>query len=311
MALLISELLVVIHFSIVFSITFFCLLTYYRTRDAQVGRFLLIALPLFLFTLIYFLHCYVSGRGNPLSPSAGEGLALIALIVVCLSLAAYVRGVVTYLVSIITEDKGKKRIGLIITNGLAGLFLLISVYLLILLNRDSWRQALSEALSDLFLYSSILLLIPTVVASIFLPRYRGRENYRLLTSILVAFYPMLLTIPVDILMLSQSPFKLTLITHSLFCGFFFYYILRHYLAHYETPSEDLEGRLPAYCRKYDISSREQEILRLLIEGRTNREIADALFISTNTVKTHVQNIYRKTGVTNRIRLIHTVNLQQS
>jgi DNA-binding CsgD family transcriptional regulator/DNA-binding transcriptional ArsR family regulator len=49
----------------------------------------------------------------------------------------------------------------------------------------------------------------------------------------------------------------------------------------------------------DLSPREIDVLRLLAAGKSNREIADALFISRNTVSTHVRNILTKTGCTNR------------
>ena len=49
----------------------------------------------------------------------------------------------------------------------------------------------------------------------------------------------------------------------------------------------------------DLSQREVEVLRLLAAGRSNREIADALCISLNTVATHVRNILAKTGAANR------------
>lgn len=51
-----------------------------------------------------------------------------------------------------------------------------------------------------------------------------------------------------------------------------------------------------------LSAREIEIAKLLAEGRTNAEIADTLYISTKTVETHISNIFRKTGVTNRVQL---------
>ena len=44
-----------------------------------------------------------------------------------------------------------------------------------------------------------------------------------------------------------------------------------------------------------LSQREVEVLRLLAAGKSNREIADALCISLNTVATHVRNILAKTG----------------
>ena len=48
-----------------------------------------------------------------------------------------------------------------------------------------------------------------------------------------------------------------------------------------------------------LSPRELEILRLIAEGRTNQEIAASLFLSPTTVKTHVQNILQKLGVSDR------------
>lgn len=48
-----------------------------------------------------------------------------------------------------------------------------------------------------------------------------------------------------------------------------------------------------------LSSREREVLRLLAEGMTDREIAGALAISPRTVESHVSNLLRKLGVRNR------------
>ncbi len=48
-----------------------------------------------------------------------------------------------------------------------------------------------------------------------------------------------------------------------------------------------------------LSPREVEVLRLLAEGRTNRDIADALFLSEHTVRVHVRNILTKTATDNR------------
>lgn len=57
-----------------------------------------------------------------------------------------------------------------------------------------------------------------------------------------------------------------------------------------------------FALKYGISKRELEIIKLISEGKTNRNIADELFISIETVKDHNYNIYLKTGVKNRTQL---------
>ena len=54
--------------------------------------------------------------------------------------------------------------------------------------------------------------------------------------------------------------------------------------------------------KYEISKRERTILELVLEGKNNNEIAGLLFISSNTVRNHIYNIYGKTQVKNRIQL---------
>ena len=48
-----------------------------------------------------------------------------------------------------------------------------------------------------------------------------------------------------------------------------------------------------------ISERERDVLTLLAAGHSNQEIADRLFVSPNTVKTHLQNLYQKLDVARR------------
>jgi len=304
----ISGLLLVFHFSLIFSITLLCSILYYRTRDQQISRFLRAMIPLFLFSLIYYLFYHTGNWIDIMSSSAAEGFSLYLLIAACLSLAAYIRGVVMYLISLLVPDIEKRKIPLFATNTLIIIFLLFSIFFLILLNKASWIQALSTTLNDMFLYSSILLIIPTIFASIYLRKNKGNENYRLLSEIMIAFYPMVLTLPLDLIFFRESPFKLTLITHSLFSIFVFFYILRHYMINYEPETISLKDELAAFYTEHAVSPREQEIITRVIEGKSNREIGEVLFISANTVKTHIRNIYKKLGVSNRVQLVHAIKV---
>ena len=61
-------------------------------------------------------------------------------------------------------------------------------------------------------------------------------------------------------------------------------------------------------------TREKEIVDLMINGFSNKEIAAKLFISENTVETHRKNIYRKTeahSITKLIQMVHDLNLLET
>jgi DNA-binding NarL/FixJ family response regulator len=49
----------------------------------------------------------------------------------------------------------------------------------------------------------------------------------------------------------------------------------------------------------ELTVREAQVLELIARGCSSREIADALYLSVNSVKTHTRNLYRKIGVSNR------------
>ena len=56
-------------------------------------------------------------------------------------------------------------------------------------------------------------------------------------------------------------------------------------------------------KELGMSSRELEVLGLMADGLSNQEIADGLFVSLNTVKTHISNIYMKLNVQRRTQAV--------
>ena len=61
--------------------------------------------------------------------------------------------------------------------------------------------------------------------------------------------------------------------------------------------------MPAALRGLSVTGRELEVLRLLGEGRSNRDIAERLYMSHRTVERHVANLTAKTGVEGRTALV--------
>ena len=77
-------------------------------------------------------------------------------------------------------------------------------------------------------------------------------------------------------------------------------------------SEEAEMALKQFQRKIIdypqiiLTAREKQIVKLMIDGLTNKEISNALFISESTVETHRKNIYRKTETHSLPKLIQVV-----
>jgi len=65
------------------------------------------------------------------------------------------------------------------------------------------------------------------------------------------------------------------------------------------------GRVAERSANTALSRREQEVLALLADGLVNKQIAARLGISTNTVKTHLELLFEKLGVTTRAEAVAT------
>lgn len=70
-----------------------------------------------------------------------------------------------------------------------------------------------------------------------------------------------------------------------------------YITPPDAPVNDAE------LRKLNLTSREYEVLTLLTQGRSNAEIAENLFLSLSTIKTHVSNLFVKMDVRSRTQAI--------
>lgn len=85
--------------------------------------------------------------------------------------------------------------------------------------------------------------------------------------------------------------------------------LRCSFPHYREqthPGENSEKNLRSILLRYGITERESEIIRLIMEGKSNREIENILFISHHTVRNHIHNVFEKMGVKSRGQLLYRI-----
>ncbi|MFV0575425.1 MAG: LuxR C-terminal-related transcriptional regulator [Vibrio sp.] len=85
-------------------------------------------------------------------------------------------------------------------------------------------------------------------------------------------------------------------------------------------SRELSHRLIEFYRDQEIyvpkmvatlTSREEQVLKLLLMGASNQQIATSLFVSENTVKTHLHNVFKKIKVKNRLQALMWAKNQPS
>lgn len=75
----------------------------------------------------------------------------------------------------------------------------------------------------------------------------------------------------------------------------------------ESPEDANTQRIEALAKQYMLSNREQDVLRLLAQGRDAPFIAKKLFITENTVRSHIKKIYLKMGIHSRQELFSLVH----
>jgi DNA-binding CsgD family transcriptional regulator len=89
-------------------------------------------------------------------------------------------------------------------------------------------------------------------------------------------------------------------------------ILRNQNDYYEkvrTRNKPLFESLDSITDRYGLSRRESEVLRELLKGKTYRSIGEDLFVSLDTIKSHVKSIYKKTGLKSRSELFQRLRLE--
>lgn len=93
------------------------------------------------------------------------------------------------------------------------------------------------------------------------------------------------------------------IAYFIYCLVFLFIVVGHENEKEEKNREKKELTLDSVM-EYKITERELDVIRLIKQGYTNKEIADKLCISVNTVNNHIANIFSKTEVRSRIDLLN-------
>lgn len=233
-------------------------------------------------------------------------------------------GMVTSMLRIYLGFKGKDISNQYKSWILIGVIILVLSYpvRIVLLNPGPFRRLLRVIQAEIY-DNFIVLEIPILVAILVLGRKNIDRGIKNIGRTFAIFYlsrdlfPLILTalffaniirpvsqmgIPLPI------RFFIVFVILVYFSLIPFLWIKYSFLKYADSMLKIIEDRavLDTVYEKYNISKREQDILRLILDGKSNKEIEDTLFISYHTVKNHIYNLYQKLRVNNRHQLLHFI-----
>jgi DNA-binding CsgD family transcriptional regulator len=160
------------------------------------------------------------------------------------------------------------------------------------------------------IYSLILsILIDLFLYSLRLKEHRTRLNLLSFAIIMLVGYTFFAISNLDFYIFKLNisnldPFIFAILNLSPFLWLKFIYS-KHLgeSEHYSTNTDSFQNVI----NDHNISGREVEVIKLIVEGKSSKEIEDILNISLNTVKNHIYNLYKKLNVNSRSQLIRFIN----
>lgn len=97
--------------------------------------------------------------------------------------------------------------------------------------------------------------------------------------------------------------------NTIVLGYFFWYFIRTAANRNigKQSKVEIDNKKPSLSEKgFVLTKRETEIVGYILKGKSNKDIANALHISLNTVNNHVANVYEKANVKNRVELVNII-----
>jgi DNA-binding CsgD family transcriptional regulator len=210
------------------------------------------------------------------------------------------------LLQLSTDISGRKR-----TNWFASLFLIINFSILLMVGFIIAKAGIARPASLIKYYFICLNFLYSLTSAmlIMLPGKRSskiHEHDRRMIGPAIIIITILQISP--LIFYTFQLYLAIIFIFAFFAGNTFLPLYLNYgtllMAFTDENKKDLS--LEDFCRRYEISPRETDIVREICNGLSNKEISEKLFISLQTVKDHTHRIYIKTNVKSRVRLINLV-----
>lgn len=284
-----------------------------KERDSQHSAICLFAGAIFVYMIIDFTTYYYLGE----SVSGNIVFSLITLsdILFCVLITAWVHIIA---VQFRVDYAATKKVIV-----LSAVYTIASQILSVDLGRyDSYAIHVENGVGKTALqimnaaYALIIIIIGIRFLYLLITRYKrgGSRNVNIIMVILLIGY-MLWTAYWDYSIWYKTEENLIdiyamdplILLYAILNGFLIYYFYKKDPLHLSETQVATEDAIDVIAERYELSEREKEVLYHINMGQSNKQIAAELSISENTVKRHVNNIFRKTETQGRHEIVFKIS----
>lgn len=189
------------------------------------------------------------------------------------------------------------------------IFILLAVVTLALHNGLMFIEKQVGSVPYLALFKNIVFVIVLIYIWYLLLTSKGLDERKtkFVEKLSIVFFLVILVIVNDIFLLDTTGIKFFPVLYAVLGLAFIRFFYKEGSGHSKIKNGRRDFDKEEFASKYNLSKREMEVINLLNEGKSYREISEELFISLNTVKTHIRNIYPKLDVSSRHEIVNLIN----
>lgn len=295
--------IILLIFSFVFTQCITVFYYYIRSKDKILGMQVLLNLFPTIILGAYIVSFMIEAIGFvPFS----EVTSIVFSIIIASSMVMTECCYVIYLLSLMPiSNKGFKR-SIVICIGISAV-LLANILIWVIAIQGFTAEVFIVVISYFLPITMFLVVICGIVGFSLVLKVKDRlkrHHLKQYSAICIIFLPMIV---LDMIFSNSNMIVFTLIGFIGGSILSFMYFSKYFYTNYN--SEIDTKNIQEFYHTYNISQREKDVIDLLLEGLSNPDIAKALFVSENTVKTHVKNIYKKLNINNRYQLINKIKIQ--
>jgi len=181
---------------------------------------------------------------------------------------------------------------------------LFGLYLIFQFDSIKWLQ-ITDMIVDIFAWISVFFVL---IYFTFFANKNKKQIYRKISISFFYFYLVFYILwSLSVVFPEPIRYYTVFLTYIIFNLIPLIWIPKYYLKFLISTKIDKDKKTSKeFIDRFNITKREEEIINLIISGKSNKQIAKILFISSSTVRNHIYRIYQKLNINSRLKLVNLI-----